>query len=174
MANQVLSIPTTPYIARALFGSMILSGVSGNFSVGDEIQGDTSGAKAILTEVSGTTVRFYYIESSPGTFTAFNGSEAITNNTDTGAATGSGTLTVENFNINFLTASNYPRVRDSGGGNKVNIKVVAGPLKFSVNNDPDVNSPSYAADATLQLTMRDGNVLHVEATAGLDSFEVVV
>lgn len=73
------------------YASITLGGDSGNFSVGDEIQGDTSGARAIVTLVTGSsptrTLHYYYIGDP---IIAFNGSEAITNNDDTGAATSSG------------------------------------------------------------------------------------
>lgn len=75
------------------YASITLGGGTGNWTVGDEIQGDTSGARAIVTLVSGSnptpTLHFYYIGDP---LTAFNGTEAITNNDDTGAATSSGAV----------------------------------------------------------------------------------
>ena len=75
------------------YASITLSGGSGNWNIGDEISGDTSGARGIITLVSGTnptpTLHFYYVGDP---FIAFNGSEAITNEDDTGAATGSGSV----------------------------------------------------------------------------------
>lgn len=75
------------------YASITLSGGSGNWTAGDEISGDTSGARAIITLVTGTnptpTLHFYYIGDP---LTAFNGTEAITNVDDTGAATGSGAV----------------------------------------------------------------------------------
>jgi hypothetical protein len=75
------------------YASITLAGDSGNFTVGDEISGDTSGARAIITLITGTsptrTLHFFYIGDP---LTAFNGSEAITNEDDTGAATASGAV----------------------------------------------------------------------------------
>lgn len=76
------------------YASITVSGGSGNFTVGDEISGDTSGARAIITQIDnpGATATYhYYLIGDP--LTDFNGSEAITNEDDTGAATGSGAVT---------------------------------------------------------------------------------
>ena len=73
------------------YASITVSGGSGNFSVGDEISGDVSGARAIITQIDnpGATATYhYFLVGDP--LTDFNGSEAITNEDDTGAATGSG------------------------------------------------------------------------------------
>jgi hypothetical protein len=75
------------------YASITVSGGSGNFTVGDEISGDTSGARAIITQIDnpGATATYhYYLIGDP--LTDFNGSEAITNEDDTGAATGSGAV----------------------------------------------------------------------------------
>lgn len=69
--------------------SITVSGGSGNFSVGDEIEDDVNGAKGIITliENPGATATYhYYLIGDPQT--NFD-SNAITNNDDTGAATGS-------------------------------------------------------------------------------------
>lgn len=75
------------------YASITLGGDSGNFTAGDEISGDTSGARAIITLITGTTptrtLHFYYVGDP---LTAFNGTEAITNVDDTGAATSSGAV----------------------------------------------------------------------------------
>ena len=76
------------------YSSITVSGGSGNFSVGDEITGDTSNARAIITQIDnpGATATYhYYLVGDP--LTDFNGSEAISNEDDTGAATGSGAVT---------------------------------------------------------------------------------
>lgn len=75
------------------YASITLGGDSGNFSVGDEVEGDTSGARGKITLITGTTptrtLHYYYVGDP---LTAFNGTEAITNNDDTGAATSSGAV----------------------------------------------------------------------------------
>jgi hypothetical protein len=76
------------------YASITISGGTGNFSVGDEISGDTSGARGIITQIDNpgaTATLHYYLVGDP--LTNFNGSEAITNEDDTGAATGSGAVT---------------------------------------------------------------------------------
>jgi hypothetical protein len=76
------------------YASITLAGDSGNFTAGDEISGDTTGARAIITLVTGTsptrTLHFFYIGDP---IVAFNGAEAITNEDDSGAATASGAVT---------------------------------------------------------------------------------
>jgi hypothetical protein len=174
MANEILSIPTTPYIVRALFGSFALSGATGDFNVGDEIEGDVSGAKAIILEVTNPgatpTIRFKYIDP----YIAFNGSEAVTNNTVTGAATGSGAVTVENFDISLLQCANFCRVGDSEGGNLLKITVTTGTIKFAIDQDAGVDQPSYTVDDTLELTLKEGNTLKITPTAALDDFILVI
>jgi len=75
------------------YASITLSGGSGNWTAGNEISGDTSAARGIVTLVTGSnptpTLHYYYVGDP---LTAFNGSEAITNEDDTGAATGSGAV----------------------------------------------------------------------------------
>lgn len=78
------------------YSSITISGGSGNWSVGDEISGDTSNARAIITQIDNpgaTATLHYYLVGDP--LTDFNGSEAITNEDDTGAATGSGAVTAQ-------------------------------------------------------------------------------
>jgi len=75
------------------YASTTLSGDSGNFSVGDEIQDDSNGARGITTLITGTTptrTLHYYLVGDP--LTDFDGG-AISNNDDTGAATGSSAST---------------------------------------------------------------------------------
>lgn len=64
-----------------------VTGSSGTFTAGDEISGDVSNARGIITDVNVDTFT-YYLVGDPQT--DFNGTEAITNEDDTGAATGSG------------------------------------------------------------------------------------
>jgi hypothetical protein len=75
------------------YASVTLATASGNWNVGDEIEGQTSGARAIITSVVGSnptpTLHFFYIGDP---LTAFNGSEAIDNNDDTGTSSGSGAV----------------------------------------------------------------------------------
>lgn len=78
--------------------SITLGGDSGNFSVSDEISGDTTDARGIITLITGTTptrtLHYYPIpHATTGVLTAFNGSEAVSNEDDTGAATSSGAVT---------------------------------------------------------------------------------
>lgn len=71
------------------YRSISLTGDSGNFTVGDEIQDDSNGARGIITLITGsspTRTLHYYLIGDPQT--DFDGG-AITNNDDTGAATGS-------------------------------------------------------------------------------------
>lgn len=72
------------------YASITLGGDSGNFTIGDEISGDVSGARARITLITGTTptrtLHYYYIGDP---IIAFNGSEAISNEDDSGAATSS-------------------------------------------------------------------------------------
>jgi hypothetical protein len=77
--------------------SITLGGDSGNFTVGDEISGDTTDARGIITLITGTTptrtLHYYPIpHATTGVLTAFNGSEAVSNEDDTGAATSSGAV----------------------------------------------------------------------------------
>lgn len=77
------------------YASILLSGDSGDFSVGDEIQDDTNDARGIITLITGTTptrTLHYYLVGDP--LTDFDGG-AITNNDDTGAATGSAVPTAQ-------------------------------------------------------------------------------
>ena len=71
------------------YASTTLSGDSGNFTEGDEVQDDSNGARGIITLITGTTptrALHYYLVGDP--LIDFDGG-AITNNDDTGAATGS-------------------------------------------------------------------------------------
>ena len=75
------------------YKAFTMGGDSGNFAVGDEVQGDTSGARGIITLITGTTptqTLHYYLIGDPQT--DFNGTEAISNNDDTGASTSSGAV----------------------------------------------------------------------------------
>lgn len=73
------------------YAAILLGGDSGNFTVGDEISGDVSGARGIITLITGTTptrtLHYYYVGDP---IIVFNGTEAISNEDDTGAATSSG------------------------------------------------------------------------------------
>lgn len=75
------------------YASTTISGGTGNFSVGDEIQDDTNGARGIITKIDNpgaTATLHYYLVGDP--LVDFDGG-AITNNDDTGAATGSSAST---------------------------------------------------------------------------------
>lgn len=94
------------------YASIILSGGSGNWNVGDEISGDVSGARGIITLVSGTNptpILHYYYVGDP--FIVFNGSEAITNEDDTGAATGSSAVSDQGpALVTWFDGSAFPTV----------------------------------------------------------------
>jgi len=76
------------------YGSVTLGTSAGNWNVGDEIEGQTDGGRAIITATSGSnptiTLEFYYIGTSP--IIPFDGSEAIDNNDDTGTSASSGSV----------------------------------------------------------------------------------
>lgn len=75
------------------YASTTLVGGSGNFTVGDEIQDDSNGARGILTLIENpgaTATLHYYLVGDP--LVDFDGG-AITNNDDTGVATGSSAST---------------------------------------------------------------------------------
>ena len=77
------------------YSSITVSGGSGNFTVGDEIEDDVNGARGIITQIDnpGATATYhYYLIGDP--LTDFD-SNAISNNDDTGAATGSGAPTAQ-------------------------------------------------------------------------------
>lgn len=85
---------------------IVLSGSSGNWNVGDNISGDVSGATGVITLVAGANPDITLNYTKTGSVD-FDGSEAITNNTVTGAATGSAAPTF----VGFATANNelaYP------------------------------------------------------------------
>jgi len=77
------------------YASITLTGGAGNFTVGDEIQDDDNGARGIITQIDspGATAKLHhYLVGDP--LVSFNGG-AITNNDDTGTATGSSASTDE-------------------------------------------------------------------------------
>ncbi len=174
MANPILIVPTTPSIIRALYASLAISGGSGNWNVGDEIEGDTSGAKAILILIENpgatATLHFNYIDP----FIAFNGSEAISNNTDTGAATGSGATTLKAQDLDFSSCKNYKPLPDIQGGVIVRITVTVGSIQFSVNDEPGALSPVYTVDDVVWITIYKGNTLKMLGAADLDSCNLVL
>ena len=73
------------------YASVDLTSATGNWNVGDEIEGQASGARAIITQIdnpgSTPTLHFYYIGDP---LTAFSTSEQIDNNDDTGSGTEDG------------------------------------------------------------------------------------
>lgn len=73
------------------YKSVTLGTSAGNWNVGDEVLGATSGARGIITATSGanpTITLEYYLVDDP--LTDFNGSEAINNQDDTGTSASSG------------------------------------------------------------------------------------
>jgi len=93
------------------YRSITLSGDSGNFTVGDEIQDDSNGARGIITLITGsspTRTLHYYIIGDPQT--DFDGG-AITNNDDTGAATGSSSPTNQGPALaTWFTSNSFPTI----------------------------------------------------------------
>lgn len=93
-ANDALNNPSG-------YASVTLGTSAGNWGVGDEVLGATSGARAIVTATSGSnptiTLEFYYIgksiEGATTGYIEFNGSEAINNQDDTGTSASSGAVT---------------------------------------------------------------------------------
>lgn len=81
-----------------------LSGDSGTFDVGDRITGDVSLAEIILTDVASFPTVDYIIIGDPQT--DLNGSEAVTNETQTGAATGSGATSIQGPALSTWFTSN--------------------------------------------------------------------
>ncbi len=78
------------------YASITVAGGTGNFTVNDEITGDVSNARAIITQIDSpgpTATYHYYLVGDP--LIDFNGSEAITNEDDTGAATSSGAVALQ-------------------------------------------------------------------------------
>jgi len=75
------------------YASITISGGTGTWTVGDEIEGKVSGARGLITKIDNpgatATLHFYYIGDP---LTAFNGSEGIQNNDDTGDSSGSGAV----------------------------------------------------------------------------------
>jgi len=89
--------------------SVTLSGLSGDFAVGDRVTGDTSNAEVILTDVSGSPTMEYIIIGDPQT--DFNGSEAVTNETQTGSASSSGaTSAVGPSETSYYTNTTLPTI----------------------------------------------------------------
>jgi hypothetical protein len=74
------------------YQSITFTAAAGNWSVGDEMEGDTSGARGIITQIvnpgSTQTVHYYLIGDPQTTFQT--ASETLTNNDDTGTGTKDG------------------------------------------------------------------------------------
>jgi len=92
-ANDALNNPSG-------YASVTLGTSAGNWNVGDEVLGATSGARFIITATSGAnptiTLEGYYIgksiEGATIGYVVFNGSEAINNQDDTGTSASSGAV----------------------------------------------------------------------------------
>lgn len=88
------------------YWSTTVTGGSGNFTVGDEIQDDTTGARGIITQIDnpGATATYHYYTIGDPQL-SFDGG-AITNNDDTGAATGSSAETAQGPALSTWFTSN--------------------------------------------------------------------
>ena len=76
------------------YQSITQTASAGNWSVGDEVQGDTSGARAIITQIDNpgaTQTLHYYLIGDPQT-TFQTAAEGLTNNDDTGTGTKDGNV----------------------------------------------------------------------------------
>lgn len=169
-----LLVTTTPIIMRAIFASIGITGGTGNWNVGDEIQGGTTGAKAIITEIEnpGATATLHFSYISP--FTSFNGSEAIANNTDTGAATGSTAEVTATQDLILRDCKNYSPIPSTYGGARIGIKVLTGSIQFAVDLVPSAINPVYTVDESFNIKLLSHNILKVLPAAGNATFEVVI
>lgn len=76
------------------YQSITQTASAGNWSVGDEVEGDTSGARAIITQIDNpgsTQTLHYYLIGDPQT-TFQTAAETLTNNDDTGTGTKDGNV----------------------------------------------------------------------------------
>jgi hypothetical protein len=134
------------------YKSITLGGDSGNFSVGNEIQGDTSGARGIITLITGTTPTrtiHYYLIGDPQT--DFNGTEAITNNDDTGAATSSGAVSAQGPALaTWFTSNSFPTIVHANTTSDIDDDGTAEGygILFDLNNNPLTEAYEWAKYVT--------------------------
>ena len=116
------------------YASTTISGGTGNFSVGDEIQDDGNGARGIITKIDNpgaTATLHYYLIGDPQT--DFDGGP-ITNNDDTGAATGSTASTPQGPALStWFTTNTAPTV--THGATTFDIDDAGGPEGYGITLD---------------------------------------
>lgn len=95
-----------------------------DFSVGDEIQGDTSGARAVITLIAGTspTYTFHYYLIGDPQITFQTAAEGITNNDATGTATKDGIAPAAQGPAlaTWFTNNTFPTVAHANTTNDIN------------------------------------------------------
>ena len=174
MANPKISILTTPVIVTSTSGAVTIGTGTGVWAIGDEIEGKVSGAKAIITQIdspgASQTMHFDYIDP----FIVFNGTEGIQNNDDTGDSVTSGAVTPATLDLDFSQCANYAQRPEAQGAVDVRIKVTAGSIKFSVDNDPGASNPSYVTDDLVQIRVWVKNVIKFLAAADAATFEIQI
>lgn len=124
------------------YASITLAGATGNWTVGDEIIGYTTGARAIITQIDNPgatpTLHYYYVGDP---MTAFNGSEAVYNADDTGTSSGSGAVANQGPALStWFAANNAPTI--SFGNTTEDVDDDASAEPYSI--DIDVNQATLA------------------------------
>ena len=149
------------------YASITISGGTGNWSVGDEIEGKVSGARAIITLITSpgatATLHFYYIGDP---LTAFNGSEGIQNNDDTGDSSGSSAVSNQGPALTtWFDGSAFPTF--AFGNNQVDINDDSVDEEYGITIDLNQASLAQMHEYN-KYVMRRGSVTDLD---GLDGQE---